>query len=186
VELSPALAAKNPAYEELVRSAVLAGALPNIRQDIAESDVNLINAGALAQTNHVGCNVATMEDGEAADFETQVQVTVSSASGQRSVRGALDGGQARVVGVDHWSSFPSFAPQGSVLLVQNTDKPGAIGQVARILANEGINIAQMSVARQHPGSPALCVLLLDDRVTKATRQRIATQDGIYSVATASF
>lgn len=132
------------------------------------------------------CTVARMHGEDAADFESVIQVTAASGSGQRSARGAIDAGQPRVIGIDHWSSFPSFAPRGSVLLVQNTDKPGAIGQVARVLANEGTNIAQMSVARQHPGSPALCVLLLDDRVTKATRQRIAGLDGIYSVATASF
>ena len=56
-------------------------------------------------------------------------------------------------------------PQGNLLYIKNTDKPGAIGRVATKLAEKEINIATMQVGRDNVGGSAIMMLTIDNDVT---------------------
>lgn len=119
-------------------------------------------------------------------FTNAVRVTVVSSSGSQSVTGSVIEGTPRVVQVDLWQHFPSFVPEGHVLLFNNLDKPGAVGRVTSLLADNNINIASLSVARQYPGSPALSVIISDQRVPAEVKAKVEALDGISNVRTVSF
>jgi hypothetical protein len=63
------------------------------------------------------------------------------------------------------------AIEGRVLLVQQVDQPGLIAAVAKVLADDEVNVAYMTVSRVKKGAPqipALIVLrqfLVSSRVT---------------------
>jgi D-3-phosphoglycerate dehydrogenase len=52
-------------------------------------------------------------------------------------------------------------PEGVLLLMNNTDRPGMVGHVGTILGRHHINIASMSLHREEVGGQALTVLNLD-------------------------
>ena len=57
-------------------------------------------------------------------------------------------------------------PEGHLLYIKNTDKPGAIGRVATKLAEKQINIATMQVGRAQVGGTAIMMLTVDNEVTE--------------------
>lgn len=180
-------ASAGPAALTLLKSAVLKGLIPALpNSDFEVESVNLINAALLA--DEANLRVATKANAVASTgpYADTVTVSVTTPSGSRSVVGAVIGRQPRIVQVDHWQGFPSFAPDGHVLLFNNLDKPGAVGKVTSALADNNINIASLAVARQYPGSPALSVIISDQRVPADVKAKIELLDGVSGVSTASF
>jgi D-3-phosphoglycerate dehydrogenase len=182
---------EGPAFEganvtDLMKAALLKGLLPTLPSvDIEASDVNLVNAALLADEVHLKVAVK-QSPSPTGPYASAIRVTVVGPSGSRSVVGSVIEGQPRVVQVDHWQSFPTFAPEGHVVLFNNFDKPGAVGKVTSVLADNNINIASLAIARQYIGSPALSVIITDQRVPSEVKAKIADLDGISNVSTASF
>lgn len=83
-------------------------------------------------------------------------------------------------------SFPSFVPEHHTLFFNNVDRPGTVARITGVLSDANINIASFLVARQHPGSPALSVVVCDGRIPSSVATKIAALDGISNVRTASF
>jgi D-3-phosphoglycerate dehydrogenase len=74
--------------------------------------------------------------------------------------GVLFGGSApRIVQVDDYQLEAN--PEGIVLILQNRDVPGVIGQVGTILATHDVNIGEWRMGRQGPGGQALSFINLD-------------------------
>lgn len=171
---------------ELLKAAVIKGLLPTLPGlDAGDGDVNLVNAALLADEAalRVAVKAAPSPSGP---YANAVRLTLMGPAGTRTVTGSVIEGAPRVVQVDHWQSFPSFSPEGHVLLFNNLDKPGTVGKVASVLADNNINIASLAIARQYPGSPALSVILSDQRVPAEVKAKIEALDGISGVLTASF
>jgi D-3-phosphoglycerate dehydrogenase len=82
--------------------------------------------------------------------------------GHRTVAGVLFGnGEARLVLYDR---FPVDAyPEGYVLILENSDRPGVIGMVGTRLGKAGINIAQWRYGRDQPYGKAVSFINLDSR-----------------------
>ena len=193
------------ALGELVRAALLKGLLPHLPgSELDTGSVNLLNGplmGAAAGIS-VTVRVPAPSGGSAAaapplaggapasSYSNLIRVTLRGGAkgdgGERVVVGSIVDGEPRVVQIDHWASFPSFVPANHLLLFNNQDKPGTVARITGILSDANINIASFLVARQHPGSPALSVVVCDGRIPSSVAGRISTLDGIFNVRTASF
>ena len=71
------------------------------------------------------------------------------------------------------------------LSFRNTDTPGVIGNVGRVLGENNINIAHMSLSRNKVGGQALVVLNLDSTVCEATLKKLEEIEGIQDAQTVS-
>jgi D-3-phosphoglycerate dehydrogenase len=60
-----------------------------------------------------------------------------------------------------------FVPQGHLLLMGSRDKPGVIGRVGTLMAENNVNIASWQTGRAKPGGNTLTVLTLDQPVPDA-------------------
>jgi predicted amino acid-binding ACT domain protein len=100
--------------------------------------------------------------------------------------GSVVDGKPRIVGIDEWRGITTFKPERTVLVLNNTDKPGAIAGVTSVLADAGINVASMGVARQGIHLPALCIVTVDSRIPKAVKSHIEGLEHITAVRTATF
>lgn len=69
------------------------------------------------------------------------------------------------------------------MLLENTDSPGIVGAVGRVLGESKINIASMSLSRNQVGGKALSILNLDSQVDKATLAQLEAIPGIQSATT---
>jgi D-3-phosphoglycerate dehydrogenase len=70
----------------------------------------------------------------------------------------------RIVNIN--DKFFDVIPSGHMLMIENRDVPGIIGNVGMVLGNAGINIAQMTWGRTQPGGggDAITVANLDQEI----------------------
>ena len=61
---------------------------------------------------------------------------------------------------------------GKLLVLENVDRPGMVGEVGTILGRDKVNIADMSLSRLSPGSTAYMVVRVDSEPSAAARQEI--------------
>ena len=145
--------------------------LKGLLSRILAQDVNLINAEVLAKERGIKVNVTKAP--EAAGFANLIQVTLKTAKERRSVAGTLySRNDPRIVMVDDLR-LESVA-QGHLLMIENKDVPGMVGQVGTLLGKNKINIADMSVGRNKAKKRARIFINVDapvsDRVLKQLRR----------------
>ena len=84
----------------------------------------------------------------------------------------------RIVTIDGFEI--EFALKGDIVLFKNSDVPGVIGSIGSTLANNNVNIADFSLARNRDAE-ALAVILVDNAVNDDTLKELAGLDACLSV-----
>lgn len=124
--------------------------------------VNDVNARYL--TERIGVKINEHKTTTAKGFTSLITIEIKTANEVHSVAGTLlNGLGARIVKVEDY--VVDVTPEGHLLYIRNTDKPGAIGRVATKLAEKDINIATMQVGRAQVGGKAVMMLSVDNEVT---------------------
>lgn len=143
--------------DRLVRP-VAAAILKGLLQYSMADQVNYINAPVLAEEN--GISISQTTGISVVDYPNLISCQVHWEGGQRLVAGVLFGGKRpRIIQVDSYHLDAN--PQGIVLVMQNQDVPGVIGQVGTILAAYDINIGEWRMGRHDPGGEAMSFINLD-------------------------
>jgi len=141
-------------------------------------NVNDVNARYLAE--RIGIKINEHKTTTAKGFTNLITVEVKTESEVHSVAGTLlNGLGARIVKVENF--VVDVVPQGHLLYIKNTDKPGAIGRVATKLADKDINIATMQVGRDQVGGTAIMMLTIDNEVTIEDLNYVAQLENIDEV-----
>ena len=70
-------------------------------------------------------------------------------------------------------------PEGTLLVLPNTDKPGMIGRVGTILGKAGVNIGGMQVGRTAVGERAVMVISLEEPVSPAVIAELDAQPDLF-------
>lgn len=161
----------------LVR-AIGAGMLKGVMASSSAVPVNLINAPILADergittTQTVGLNNL--------DYPNLVACRAIWNGGERLLAGVLFGGtEPRIVQIDEYRL--EARPEGIVLILQNQDTPGVIGQVGTLLANHGVNIGEWRLGRVRPGGEALSFINLDSAPSDGVLQELAAISAVTQV-----
>lgn len=142
---------------ELVR-AIAAAMLKGILRQTHEGPLNYINAPLLAEEANI--KVTQTVSQAPVDYPNLISCRARWADGERLLAGVLFGsGEPRLVRVDHYSL--EALPEGVLLMMQNRDVPGVIGQIGTILAAYDVNIGEWRMGRDAPGGEALSVINLD-------------------------
>nr|GID86010.1 D-3-phosphoglycerate dehydrogenase [Actinoplanes derwentensis] len=112
-------------------------------------------------------------------------VTVETIPGDDTlrIRGALPDGRSvsvagrppKLVEVDDFDL--DLAPDGVLLFLRYTDRPGVVGRIGTTLGRAGVNIAAMQVARRAAGGEALMALTVDSAVEPDLLARVAAEIG---------
>lgn len=149
------------ALDGLIRP-VAAALLKGVLQQSLPGVVNDINAPIIAEEQGIAVAQATGIGGSGS-YPNLISCRVHWDGGSRVVAGVLFGGvKPRIVQVDSYQLDAN--PEGVVLVMQNRDVPGVIGQVGTILAAYGVNIGEWRMGRETPGSEALSFINLDSTV----------------------
>src|SRR5690606_8742154 len=146
-----------------------------------EEPVNLINAPALAREQ--GLVVEEQRRTGGGTFANEVEVTLATPAGARAVRGTVLGGAPRLVGVDGYPIEVKL--EGHLLFYQNEDRPGMLATVGTLLAEAGVNIANLTLGREARGGLALTVLTTDEPIPPPVVRRIGAPAGVRDVRTAT-
>jgi D-3-phosphoglycerate dehydrogenase len=146
--------------DRLVRP-VAAALLKGLLERSLADQVNYINAPILAEEN--GISISQTKGISVADYPNLISCQVYWEGGQRLISGVLFGGtRPRIVQVDNYHLDAN--PEGVVLIMQNQDVPGVIGQVGTILAAYSINIGEWRMGRHQPGNEAMSFINLDSEL----------------------
>lgn len=101
-----------------------------------------------------------------------VKVEVQGKSGKLVVliASSIGGGNIQVVNL---LGFPvDFSGQFHTLIIPHRDRPGLIAAVSSLLAERGINIAQMKVTREQRGAEAIMIIETDQNCPEALARQI--------------
>ena len=139
-----------------VTRAVLQGFLASSRL----KDVNNVNVRSAAAS--IGITVEEKKSDEPVTFNEWVHVQLFSGAKKLVSAGGTFFGSPNNPRIVRLFSQPVELPvTGTLLLLNNTDKPGIVGQLGTLLAKHKVNIASMSLSRDAVGGLALTVLSLD-------------------------
>lgn len=144
--------------------------------------VNYLNAPAMAEDR--GMRVTESRPAETGEFTDLIEVVVGCDGDKGTeVAGTFFGTQPRIVKIRN--RFVEAEPKGHLLLLENTDAPGMVGQVGLLLGEHQINIASMSLSRNQIGGRALSVLNLDSAADESILAKLEEIDGIHEAKAVS-
>jgi D-3-phosphoglycerate dehydrogenase len=137
----------------LIVNAVLSGLL----KPILSSGVTLVNARSLATER--GIEVSESQSTRLRNYTSLISVKLHSSEGERWVEGAVfEKSSPRLVMLD---GIGVEAPlEGTMIVMQNADRPGVIGSVGTILGRHGVNIANFALGRDR--DRAIGVVIVDE------------------------
>ncbi|MGH9448257.1 MAG: NAD(P)-dependent oxidoreductase, partial [Terriglobia bacterium] len=143
----------------LVKNAALKGILNHALSQ--ETQANLINAGALAQSR--GVEVTEVRSARRATFSNSLGISLRTESGSASILGMVGSRDSlRILGIN---DIDIDAPlRGVLLFIRNQDIPGVIGRVGTVLGSHGINIANFTLGRNPQLGEAIAIVNVDQQV----------------------
>ncbi|MCI0568298.1 MAG: phosphoglycerate dehydrogenase [Acidobacteria bacterium] len=154
---------------------LVAAFLKGYLERVVTEPVNLINAPLLAK--EMGLRVHEVRASDPADYTSLIVTTLAAPSGSRTLAGTLFGKRdLRMVRLDDFR-FEAL-PGGEMLLCSNDDRPGMVGILGTALGEAGINIATLSLGRDHTGGKAIAIFNLDSPVDSQLLERIRSLHGI--------
>jgi D-3-phosphoglycerate dehydrogenase / 2-oxoglutarate reductase len=163
----------------LTRS-ILQGYLKNISGE----SVNSVNAPTLMK--QLGIENEVVKSSEESDFNELIALEAIGSNGVvYSVQGTVIGktGIPRIVHIN--GRDVEASPEGVMLVLENQDVPGIVGMIGSILGKSGVNIASMSLSRNHVGGLALNVVNLDTAPSEVAFKEIESNDHIKSALVVS-
>jgi D-3-phosphoglycerate dehydrogenase / 2-oxoglutarate reductase len=161
---------------EVDTAAITRAVLKGFLQIAGGSEINEVNAPAFAET--LGLKVSESRLSAPGDYTDMLELSAMGEGKTVSVGGAFFGATPRIVSIN---SRPVEArPQGVVLVLENTDRPGMVGRIGTLLGEHGVNIATMSLSRNQAGGTALTVLNLDTAPGEQLLREIRASEDIQS------
>jgi D-3-phosphoglycerate dehydrogenase len=165
-------------FQNLDMSPVTTAALKGLLTPFLKDDVNFVNASVIAKER--GIKVTESRSVEAEDFTNLITIDVSWAEGSNTVSGTIFGKhEPRIVRVN--DSRLEAVPEGHLLLIYNSDKPGAIGSIGTVLGKHKINIARMNVGQEKDGDRNVIFLDTDTPAPPETLEELKALPLVKSV-----
>ncbi|MBI4775418.1 MAG: ACT domain-containing protein, partial [Deltaproteobacteria bacterium] len=127
-----------------------------------------------------GIEVSEQKSTTSRTYSSLISVSLLSAHKTTSISGTLFGTQQpRIVSINDYQT--DCIPEGNILLVANYDRPGVIGHIGATLGKHGINIANMSLARNKPGDRALSLVEVDEAPNEDVLSELVRFEAIISI-----
>lgn len=146
---------------------------------LAPDDSRIPNAFGFASALGLSFDIHDVDLGTVHPNTAELELLASDGRTMLVRGSSLGGGEVVVSAIDGFDV--EISGELPVLVVEHLDRPGEIAAVTRLLAESGVNIAEMTVAREKRGARALMLIETDAEVDIATAERIAQQPGISSV-----
>jgi D-3-phosphoglycerate dehydrogenase len=138
---------------------------------ISGDEVNFVNAPVVL--HRLGVQVEVTKSNGDSDYTELIQVEAVAPDGAVfSAAGTLigKGNQPRIVNIN--GREVEVAAEGKLLVLENVDRPGMVGEVGTILGGDKVNIADMSLSRLTPGGTAYMVVRVDHEPSEGARKVI--------------
>lgn len=143
-----------------------------------QETVNFINSTSLAKER--GINIKEVKSSQEGEFTTLIQLEIRTDKETKSISGTLSANkQPRIAKIDGY--YVEVSPVGEMILIQNWDKPGIIGNLGTLLGKHNINIAAMTFGREKLGGKAISILNVDSSVSAELLDKVKKIENILAV-----
>lgn len=140
--------------------------------------LNMVNAPYIAKER--GIQVLEAKSNEVHEYTNTIQVLVTTQEGSRSVTGSIFGkGDPRIVKFDEY--FLEAVLSKHMLVLNNMDVPGVIGNLGNTLGRNKINVAGFHLGRLKEKGKAVAVINIDSPPTSETLRELRETPNILSV-----
>ena len=156
--------------------------LKGFLEEAGGHEVNPVNVTSLAQT--LGLKIMETKDSATGEFTDLVELEAIGQGETVSVAGTFIGSSQRIVRIN--GRHVEARPIGVLLLLENNDVPGIVGQIGTVLGTHGVNIANMSLSRDHLGGEVITVLNLDSVPDESIISAILTNPSIKTARVVRF
>lgn len=142
-----------------------------------DQPVNFVSAPAIAKDK--GIKVVESISQDSKDYTSLIQVKLENPDKTPTdCWGTLFGKKnPRIVRLNR--VYMDAIPEGAMLVIQNHDKPGVIGNIGNTLGKHGINIGRFQLGRLE--GKALCMVNIDSSADEAVKEEIRSLPNIISV-----
>jgi D-3-phosphoglycerate dehydrogenase / 2-oxoglutarate reductase len=161
---------------EFETSPISRSILKGFLEEVSGGDVNPVNVSSFATM--LGLKTIETKDVVAGEFTDLVDVLATGQGEIVSVAGTFIGASPRIVRIN--GHHVEARSTGILLLLENNDVPGIVGQIGTVLGAHSVNIANMSLSRDHRGGEVLTVLNLDSVPDESILGAILTNPNIRS------
>lgn len=146
-----------------------------ILSPILKETVNFVNAVSLARER--GINIREAKLSKEGEFVNLIQLEIKTDKEIKRISGTLSANkQPRIVKID--GNYMEVSPIGEMIVMENWDKPGIIGNIGTLLGSHNINIAAMTFGRQTPGGKSISVLNVDSVVHSEILEKIRKMENV--------
>ena len=160
-------------YVDSLATFVAVGAMSENSSDT----INYVNVSFVAKEKGIKIESEALADSSV--FKNLITIKLTTAQGTTSISATIfDDGVQRIVAIDGFDI--EVALKGDMILFKNSDIPGVIGNIGTTLAQNNVNIADFSLARNKE-SEALAVILVDGTVHDTALTELASLDACLSV-----
>jgi len=128
-----------------------------------EANVNYVNAEFVAEERDIQITKDTAINNSG--LTNRISIKLVTDNGDFLIAGTVFGNEAqRITQIDGYEL--DLEPKGNLILFRNTDVPGVIGDVGRIVSANGLNISDFRLGRDK-SAQALAVVKVDGNINKA-------------------
>lgn len=154
--------------------AIVKGVLTPILQET----VNFVNATTLAKER--GIKIKEAKSSTEEEFVNLIQLEIKTDKETRRISGTLSPNKKpRIVKIDQY--YLELTPLGEIIVINNWDRPGIIGNLGTLLGRHNINIAAMTFGRDKPGGSAISVLNIDSPISGEVLEKMKKIENILAV-----
>ena len=155
------------------------GILKGLLSPILGKQVSFVNAPLLAGER--GWQITQAKGIKISEYRNVITCQITLEDGEEiSIAGALlDRQNPFILQINDYRVH--FEPRGHLLIMGSYDKPGVIGRVGTLMAENGINIASWHTGRAAPGGNTLTVLNFDDALPERAMAVLREQDFVRHV-----
>ncbi len=153
-------------------AAVLKGAVSGLSED----PISYVNAPIFARER--GVQIEEMRTTRNNDYVNLISVKCETTKETTTVVGTVFGrNDPRLLQIDQFEVKARL--EGDVLICCNKDAPGVVGAMGTLLAENGINIADMALGRESRGGKAIMVFIVDATVSDEVLRRIESNPLVF-------
>ena len=146
------------------------GILKNI---VGDASANLINATALAKQK--GIELRETKNASEKVYDSTIGDRIETKGDVFDLLGTVVAHSPRLVGIN---GFRFEIPMsGGMMIARYKDTPGTIGAIGKLMGDNGINIAMMSVGRDAPHGNAVMALSVDDPISEEILKKVDAASG---------
>ena len=142
-----------------------------------QDNINYVNAEFVAEDRNIKIIKETAINNSG--LTNKISLKVSTDGGDFFIAGTVFGEQTlRIMDIDGYKL--DLEPKGNLILFRNTDVPGVIGDIGKIISSDGLNIADFRLGRDNK-SHALAVVKVDGNISETVIAKLAELEACIKV-----